>query len=61
MAECKECKFFVQGIGHSGACKERPYVSARRGGMKMVNGKPRRLVVYWSKKACKKFERTEAG
>lgn len=53
--ECKSCKYFVQGKGHSGTCKKRPYVSTRSGGVQTINGKPRILVVNWSHKACKMF------
>jgi hypothetical protein len=53
--ECKSCKYFVQSKGHSGTCKKRPFVSTRSGGVQMINGKPRVLVVYWSHKACKDY------
>lgn len=54
---CKNCEHFIQGKGHSGTCKKRPYVSTRRGGVQMINGKPRVLVVSWSHTACKLFEK----
>lgn len=54
---CKNCEHFIQGKGHSGTCKKRPYVSTRSGGVQMINGKPRVLVVSWSHTACKMFEK----
>ena len=54
---CKECEFFIQGQGRSGTCKKRPYIGNRRGGIQLINGKPRPLVLYWAKKACKMFKR----
>ena len=54
---CKNCEYFIQGKGHSGTCKKRPYVSTRSGGVQMINGKPRVLVVSWSHKGCKMFEK----
>ena len=56
MNECKSCKYFIQGKGHYGTCKKRPYVTDRRGGVQKINGNPRTLIVYWSHKACKMFE-----
>ena len=52
---CKNCEHFIQGKGHSGTCKKRPYVSTRNGGVQKINGKPRVLVVSWSHTACKMF------
>ena len=57
MKNCKDCNFFIQGIGKSGTCKKRPYVSTRQGGVQIVNGKPRKLIVYQAKPACKMFEK----
>ncbi len=57
MSVCKECRFFVQGNGHSGICEKRPYVSTRSGGVQMINGKPRVLIVNWARKACKMFDK----
>lgn len=54
---CKECRFFIQGIGKSGTCEKRPYVRAKRGGIQIINGKPRILIVWHSKNACKMFEK----
>ena len=52
---CKNCEYFIQGKGHSGTCKKRPYISKRSGGVQMINGKPRVLVVSWSHTACKDY------
>ena len=57
MLTCKDCRFFIQREGRSGACEKKPYVSTRQGGVQMINGQPRPLVLYWSKPACKMFER----
>ncbi len=54
---CKKCRYFVQGKGHSGTCKKRPYVSTRNGGIQTINGKPRVLFVSWSHTACKLFDK----
>lgn len=56
MNTCKDCRFFIQGEGHSGTCKKKPYVSTRQGKVQMINGKPRKLMLYWAKTACKMFE-----
>lgn len=56
---CKDCKFFVQGEGKIGTCKKRPYVSDRRGGIQRIDGKPRRLNMWQSRRACGLFERGE--
>ena len=53
--ECRSCKYFIQGKGHSGTCEKRPYVNTRSGGIQMINGKPRVLIVNWSHKACKDY------
>ena len=55
MATCKECSYFIQGNRKSGTCKKRPYVSTKRGGVQMIKGEPRKLVVSWSHAACKMF------
>lgn len=55
MNTCKNCRFFIQGDGKSGTCAKKPYVGDRRGGVQMINGKPRPLYIYWSKTACKMF------
>lgn len=60
MATCKECRYFIQGKGHSGTCEKRPYVSTRQGTVSMGNGKPRKLYVTWGKNACKLFERGDS-
>ena len=57
MNTCKECKYFVQGEGKSGVCEKKPYVSTRQGKVQMINGKPRKLMIYWAKTDCKMFER----
>lgn len=54
--ECKSCRHFIQGDGHRGTCRKKPYVTSRQGGVAKINGKPRQLVVHWSHKACKMFE-----
>ena len=54
--ECKNCKYFIQGEGHYGTCQKKPFVYTRQGGIQIINGKPRVLVVAWSHKACKMFE-----
>lgn len=58
--ECKQCRYFVQGEGHSGTCQKRPYVTTRQGRVQMINGKPRVLFVRWSHTACKMFEKEGA-
>ena len=55
--ECKQCRYFVQGEGHSGTCQKRPYVTTRQGRVQIINGKPRVLVLSWSHTACKMFEK----
>ena len=56
--ECKQCIHFIQGDGHSGTCRKRPYVTSRHNGdVQMINGVPRVLVLNWSHKACKMFEK----
>ena len=57
MANCKECKYFIQGERHSGTCEKRPYVTTRQGMVSMGNGKPRKLYVCWGRNACKLFEK----
>lgn len=57
MNTCKECRYFIQGEGKSGICEKKPYVSTRQGMVEMINGKPRKLIIYWAKTACKMFER----
>lgn len=54
---CKDCKYFVQGTGHSGTCEKKPYVSNRNGTPQIVQGKPRKLVIYWAHNICKLFEK----
>lgn len=56
---CKTCKNFIQGDGHQGVCSKKPYVSTRRGAIQTIQGEPRKLVVYWAKKACKLYEQAE--
>lgn len=55
--ECKQCRYFVQGEGHSGTCQKRPYVTTRQGRVQMINRKPRVLFVRWSHTACKMFDK----
>lgn len=57
MNTCRDCRFFIQGKRKSGTCKKRPYVSTRQGKVQIINGKTRPLVLYWSKTACKMFEK----
>ena len=57
MKTCKDCRFFVQGEGKSGTCEKRPYVSTRQGTVQIIKGKPRRLMLYGTKTACKMFEK----
>ena len=54
--ECGTCKYFFKVEGRSGMCMKRPYVSTRRGGVQMINGKPRPLILYRSHKACSMFK-----
>lgn len=54
--ECKSCRHFIQGDGHCGTCRKRPYVRDKYGKVMKIKGEPRRLVVYWSRKACKDFD-----
>lgn len=61
MNTCKDCRYFIQGDGKGGTCEKRPYVSTRQGGVQMIKGKPRPLVIYWGKTACKMFEKGGAG
>ena len=56
MPTCKECRFFIQGEGKSGTCEKKPYISTKQGMVQMINGKPRKLILYWSKPACKMFD-----
>lgn len=56
---CKDCKFFVQGGGHSGTCKKRPFRKHKTGQIaKKHDGTPMQFIVFWGTQACKKhFER----
>ena len=54
---CKECRFFIQEIGKRGTCEKRPYVRGKRGGIQIINGEPRILIVWQSSNACKMFEK----
>lgn len=54
---CKNCAHFIQGKGHRGACKKKPYVTDRRGTTQRIKGVPRVFVAYWAKKACRMFEK----
>lgn len=57
MPTCKECRYFIQGKGHSGRCEKWPYVRTKWGTIAKINGEPRPLIIYWSHNACKTFEK----
>lgn len=58
---CKDCKFFIQGEGHSGACMKHPHAKSKSGRTYIKpDGTPIKFVVYWGTNACKKnFERKD--
>ena len=60
---CKDCKFFVQGEGHSGTCQKRPFRKCKSGQIvKKPDGTPIKFVVFWGTSAWKKnFERKDTN
>ena len=58
---CKDCKYFIQGKGHSGSCEKMPYHKHKGGQIaKKADGTPIKRVVFWGTNACKKyFERKD--
>ena len=56
---CKECKFFIQGTGHSGTCQKHPFQKSKSGRIyTKPDGTPIKFVVFWGTNACKvHFER----